>query len=125
MDRRKFIAAGGTIALFASSSRTLAQRGRAWLDHAVPAVGSTVSGSPRELRFYFTMGVITAFSSVQITSSTGAPVPASRPVNEPYDQQIVIVRFKRALSRGTYTVSWQMISAYGRPSWGRFQFTVT
>jgi copper resistance protein C len=124
MDRREFVAAAGTIALVASPSRALAQRGRAWLDHAVPAVGSTVSRSPRELRLYFTMGVVTAFSEVQVTGSTGAPIPASRPVNDPSDQQIVIVRFKRPLSRGTYTVSWQMISAYGRPSWGRFQFTV-
>ena len=125
MNRREFIGTGGTIALVASPSRALAQRGRAWLDRAVPGVGLTVSGSPRELRLYFTMGVVTAFSGVQITSSTGAPIPASRLVNDPSDQQIVIVRFKRALSRGTYTVSWHMISAYGRPSWGRFQFTVT
>ncbi|MGH6935072.1 MAG: copper resistance protein CopC [Methylocella sp.] len=125
VDRRELIAAGATIALVASTSRALAQRGRAWLDHAVPAVGSTVSGSPRELRLYFTMGVATAFSGVQLTSSMGAPIPTSRPASDPSDPQIVIVRFKRPLSRGTYTVSWQMISAYGRPSWGRVRFTVT
>jgi methionine-rich copper-binding protein CopC len=125
MDRREFIATGGAIALIASPSRALAQRGRAWLDHAVPGVGLTVSGSPRELRLYFTMGVVTAFSEVQVTSSMGAPIPASRPVNDPSDRQIVIVRFKRALSRGTYTVSWHMVSVYGRPSWGRYQFSVT
>jgi methionine-rich copper-binding protein CopC len=125
MDRRKFIAAGGTIALFASTSQAFAQRGRAFLDHAVPGVGLTVSGSPRELRLYFTMGVITAFSGVQITSSTGAAIPTSGPVNDPSDQQIVIVRFRRALPPDTYTVSWHMVSVYGRPSWGRFQFTVS
>jgi copper resistance protein C len=79
---------------------------RAFLDHAVPGVGLTVSGSPRELRLYFTMGVVTAFSGVQITSSMGAAIPTSGPVNDPSDQQIVIVRFKRALPPDTYTVSW-------------------
>jgi methionine-rich copper-binding protein CopC len=92
VDRREFIAAAGSVTAVASASRAFARMGGAFLDHAVPGVGLTVSDSPRELRLYFTQGVVTAFSSVQVTSSTGARVPASRPVNDPSDQQIVIVR---------------------------------
>ncbi len=58
----------------------------AFLDHAVPGVGMTVSGSPHELRLYFTQGVVTAFSGVQVASDTGAPVPAGKPVNDPSNQ---------------------------------------
>jgi copper resistance protein C len=125
MDRREFIAGAGIVAAVASTSPALAQRGRAFLDHAVPGVGLTVSGSPWTLKLYFTMGVVTAFSGVQVTGPTGAVIAASRPVNDPSNQQTVIVRFRHALPLGTYTVSWHMISVYGRPSWGRFQFTVS
>jgi methionine-rich copper-binding protein CopC len=54
--------------------------------------------------------VVTAFSGVSVVSSTGASIPASKPVNDPSDQQTVIVRLGRALGPGTYTVSWQVVS---------------
>ena len=79
----------------------------AFLDHGVPGVGMTVSGPVRELRLYYTQGVVTAFSAVSVTSSAGAAIPASKPVNDPSDQQTVIVRLGRALGPGTYTVSWR------------------
>jgi hypothetical protein len=58
----------------------------AFLDHGVPGVGMTVSGPVRDLRLYYTQGVVTAFSAVSVTSSTGAAIPASKPVNDPLDQ---------------------------------------
>ena len=36
----------------------------AFLDHGVPGVGMTVSGPVREIRLYYTQGVVTAFSAV-------------------------------------------------------------
>ena len=126
MDRRKFIAAAGSVAVVASTSQAFARfRGGAFLDHAVPGVGLTVSGPVRELRLYFNLGVITAFSSVEVSSSTGARVPTSRPFGDPSDQQIVIVRFRHALPPGTYMVSWHVVSIYQRPTSGTFHFTVS
>jgi copper resistance protein C len=125
MDRREFIAAAGSAAAVPSTSLAFAQMGGTFLDHAVPGVGFTVSGSPRELRLYFTQGVVTALSRVQVTSSTGAAIPASKPVNDSSDQQIVIVRLGRALPPGTYTVSWRVVSVNGRPASGTFRFTVS
>jgi methionine-rich copper-binding protein CopC len=125
VDRREFIAAAGSVTAFASASQAFARMGGAFLDHAVPGVGLTVSGSPRELRLYFTQGVVTAFSSVQVTSSAGAAIAASRPVSDPSDQQILIVRLGRALPPGTYTVSWRVVSINGRPTSGTFHFTVS
>ena len=43
----------------------------AFLDHAVPGVGMTVSGPVRELRLCYTQGVVTAFSAVSVASSAG------------------------------------------------------
>ncbi|MGB6177045.1 MAG: copper resistance CopC family protein [Methylocella sp.] len=125
MDRREFIAAAGSFVAFAPASQTFAQMGGAFLDHAVPGVGLPVSGSPREVKLYFTIGVIAASSSVLVMSPTGAMVAASKPANDPFDQQIVIVRLKRALPPGTYKVSWHVVSIHGLPSSGTFQFTVS
>jgi copper resistance protein C len=125
VDRRDLIAAAGSVAAVASASQAFAQMAAAFLDHAVPGVGLTVSGSPRELRLYFNLGVVVASSSVQVITSTGAAFPVSRPVNDPSDQQIVIVRLGRALPPGTYTVSWHTVSVRGRPASGTYRFTVS
>jgi methionine-rich copper-binding protein CopC len=95
------------------------------LDHAVPGVGMTVSGPVHEIRIWYTQGVVTAFSAVTVISSTGAAIPASRPVNSPSDQQAVIVRLGRALGPGTYTVSWRALSVDTHTTTGTFHFTVT
>jgi hypothetical protein len=97
MDRRELIAVAGSVAAVTSTSPAFAQRGGAFLDHAVPGVGLTVSGPVRELRLNFTMDVVGAFSDVQVTSSTGAVIPASGPAYDPSSQQVVIIKFRRAL----------------------------
>jgi copper resistance protein C len=95
----------------------------AFLDHAVPGVGMTVSGPVRELRIWYTQGVVVAFSSVTVTGPSGA-IPATRPVNSPSDQQQVIVRLGRALGPGTYTVNWRALSVDTHTTTGSFHFTV-
>jgi hypothetical protein len=125
VDRRQFIAAAGSVIAVASASQAFAQMGGAFLDHAVPGVGLTVSGPVRDLRLYFAIGVLAASSSVQVISSTGPAIAASRLVNDPSGQQIVIVRLKRALPPGTYKVSWHVVSIHGVPTSGTFEFTVS
>lgn len=97
----------------------------AFLDRAVPSVGGTVSGSPREIRLFFTQGVVTAFSHIHIVSDAGAQIPTNKPVNDPSDRQIVIVRLGRALAPGTYSVTWQVVSVDTHTTQGTFRFTVT
>ena len=113
------------VAVLASSLAATTALAHAFLDRAIPGVGMTVSGPVHELRLWYTQGVVTAFSAVTVTSSTGASIPASRPVNDPSDQQIVIVRLGRALGPGTYTVSWRALSVDTHTTTGTFHFTVT
>ena len=113
------------IAVLASSSAATAAFAHAFLDHAIPGVGMTVSGPVRELRLWYTQGVVTAFSAVSVASSSGGAIPASRPVNDPSNQQIVIVRLGRALGPGSYTVSWRALSVDTHTTTGTFHFTVT
>ena len=126
MDRREFIAAAGSVTAVASASQASVwfMRG-AFLDHAVPGVGLTVSGPVREVRLYFDLGVLAALSSIQVASSTGAAIAASRPVNDPSSQDIVIVKLKRALPPGTYRVSWHLVTIDQRQASGAYLFTVS
>jgi len=112
-------------AAFAVSFAATNAFAHAFLDHAVPSVGGTVSSSPRELRLYFTQGVVTAFSHVHVLSDAGAAIPASKPVNDPSDQTIIIVRLGRALPPGTYTVSWHVVSVDTHTTQGIYSFTVS
>jgi hypothetical protein len=80
---------------------------------------------PRTLKLYSTMGVVMAFSGVQVTGVMGALIAASRPANDPANQQTVIVKFRHALPPGTCYGELANGLGLWRPSWGRFQFTVS
>jgi len=124
VNRRKFLAAGaGMSAAAVSVSRAFAVRGRAFIDHAVPGVGLTVIGPVREVRLYFDMGVVAA--GVQVRTSAGAVVPASRPLIDSSGGLIVTVRLGRALGPGTYLVGWHVMSVARWPTSGTFRFKVS
>jgi methionine-rich copper-binding protein CopC len=97
----------------------------AFLDHGVPGVGMTVSGPVREIRLYYTQGVVTAFSHVHVASDAGAVIPTGKLVNDPSDQQTVIVRLGRALGPGGYSLSWQVTSVDTHVTQGTYHFTVS
>jgi methionine-rich copper-binding protein CopC len=126
MDRRQFVAPAGTVAAPASASQASVwfMRG-AFLDHAVPGVGLTVSGPVRQLTLYFTIGVLAASSSVQVTNSAGVAMPTTKPVGDPSAQEILLVRFGRALPPGTYRVSWRVVTIDQRQASGAYLFTVS
>ena len=113
------------IAVLASSLAATTAFAHAFLDHAVPGVGMTVSGPVREIRLYFTQGVVTAFSHVHVASDAGAVIPTGKLVNAPSDQQTVIVRLGRALGPGGYSLTWQVTSVDTHVTQGTFHFTVS
>ena len=112
------------IAVLASSLAATAAYAHAFLDHASPGVGATVSGSPSVLTLSFTQGVVVAFSSVTVSGAGGA-VPASKPVNDPSNQQIIHVRLGHALKPGSYTVTWHVLSVDTHRTEGSYHFTVS
>lgn len=97
----------------------------ALLDHATPGVGTTVSGSPREIRIFFTQGVVPAFSHVHVVSATGTSIPTSKVVTDPSDPSVLIARLGRALGPGTYSVSWYVVSVDTHTTQGTYNFTVS
>ena len=107
---------------FAAPSAAFAH---AFLDHAVPGVGSTISASPGELALTFTQEVETALSGVRVTTAAGAAVPTGKATGEGASGSTLHVGLGRALAAGTYVVHWHVVSVDTHPTSGTYKFTVS
>jgi hypothetical protein len=95
----------------------------AFLDHASPAVGSSVPTSPPNVTLWFTQDLEPAFSDVTVTNEAGQRVDlgnAQIPQDSPAELQIGL----RPLPPGTYLVSWHVVSVDIHPTEGTFTFEV-
>ena len=95
----------------------------AFLDHAVPGVGASVSGAPAELQLTFTEAVETALSGVRVTTAAGATVPTAKPMGE--GGTTLRVRLAKPLAAGTYVVHWHVVAVDTHPTSGTYKFTVS
>jgi copper transport protein len=130
MHRRAFIAGAANAVAAAAASQPFPQpfpwsRRGAILDRAVPAVGSTGNRPPREIRLMFDRGVIAPLSRVRVESPSGAAIGAGRPVDDPADPQVLVVRLRRPLGPGTYFVRWYAISVDRHQATGSYHFAVS
>jgi methionine-rich copper-binding protein CopC len=100
-----------------------AARGHAFLDHASPAVGSTVAAAPPVLSLSFTQELEPAFSSVTVTNAAGQRVDLGNAQVLPEAPAELRVGL-RPLPPGSYTVNWRAVSVDTHPTEGRFQFTI-
>jgi copper resistance protein C len=94
----------------------------AFLDHAIPAVGGTVSASPSDLELTFTQNVVIAFSGVTVSGPGGEAVPVGKPALAA--PNTLRVHLDRPLKPGTYTVRWHVVSVDTHPTQGNYKFTV-
>ncbi len=92
----------------------------AFLDHASPLVGSTVSTAPHEITLWFTQTLEPAFSSVEVTGPNGARVDAGRARINANTMRVVL----RASGPGTYHVHWRALSVDTHRTQGNFTFHV-
>jgi copper resistance protein C len=95
----------------------------AFLDHASPAVGSTVSAAPPTITLWFSQDLEPAFSGATVTDQANQRVDlgnAEVPAGHPDELQVRL----RALAPGTYRVSWHVVSVDTHPTEGSFTFTV-
>jgi len=95
----------------------------AFLDHASPAVGSTVHGSPAELRLWFTEALEPTFSTVQLQDATGKPVATIAAVVDPANRNQRTLPMPK-LEPGTFKVIWSVLSVDTHKTTGSFTFTV-
>jgi methionine-rich copper-binding protein CopC len=95
-----------------------AAHAHAQLDHASPAVGSTVSGSPGSVTLYFTEKLEPKFSGAEVKG------PAGR-VDHGASVSGNMMRLDvRSLTPGSYSVNWHVLSVDTHKTQGSFNFTV-
>ena len=95
----------------------------AFLDHALPAVGSTVHESPPGVRLWFTEALEPAFSRVHVTDASGKAVDAGDSHVDASDPTIVTASLPK-LAPGTYRVTWRVVSVDTHVTEGDFTFDV-
>ena len=109
----------GTAAIGAAQSAWA----HAFLDHASPAVGSSVPASPPVVTLWFTQDLEPAFSGVSVTDEAGQRVDLGKaqiPQGSPDELQIGL----KPLTPGTYLVSWHVVSVDTHPTEGTFTFEI-
>jgi methionine-rich copper-binding protein CopC len=102
------------------SLATDAAGAHAFLDHAEPRVGNTVSASPREVTLWFTQKLEAAFSSMTVTNAAGQRVDTGKP--RVSGSQISVSL--RPGGTGTYHVNWRVLSVDTHTTNGNFTFQV-
>ena len=92
----------------------------AHLDHAVPAVGSTVSTVPHEVSLTFTQNLEPAFSTVTVTDANGADVGQGKAEISGNTMRVDL----KPLNPGSFTVHWHAVSVDTHTTEGTFSFQV-
>jgi methionine-rich copper-binding protein CopC len=95
----------------------------AFLDRAVPAVGSKVRKSPAHVRLRFTERLEAGFCSVRVLDARGKRVDKGDARGDPSDSAALLLDLK-PLPPGTYKVVWRAVSVDGHVTKGDFTFEV-
>ena len=98
-------------------------RAHAFLDHAAPAVGSTVRAAPAQLRLWFTQQLEPAFSSVRVVDRADKRVDRGDAKVDARDTRILQVSVP-ALAPGRYRVVWRVLSVDTHVTEGDFTFDI-
>jgi hypothetical protein len=95
----------------------------AFLDRAVPAVGSKVHGQPAEVRLRFSQPLEPAFSTVRVVDAGGEQVDRKDKQLDPGDASVLKVSLPK-LAPGVYRVVWRVLSVDTHVTEGDFTFEV-
>ncbi len=100
-----------------------AARAHAQLERADPKVGSTVAGSPGQVRIWFDSDLDPASSSIAVRAQDGGRVDEGAARVDPSDPKLLGVAVP-PLVPGTYQVAWSVTATDGHHSSGHYRFTV-
>lgn len=119
MLRHVKIAALACVGVFGAT----AALAHAFLDHAVPGVGTSVAAAPSELQLTFTENIVPAFSGLSLKSASGQAIAVGKAITGPANT--LHVQLKQKLTPGTYTVSWYVVSVDTHHTQGSYHFTIS
>ena len=105
-----------------TAGATLAEA-HAFLDHAEPRVGSTVTGSPSVVKIWFTEELEEAFSKIQVFDATGKEIDKKDVKVDSADKSLMSVSVPN-LPTGTYKVKWSAVAVDTHHTTGTYTFTV-
>jgi copper resistance protein C len=95
----------------------------AFLNEAIPAVGGTVTASPKEIRLTFSEGIEPRFSGIDLATADGRTVATEAAAVDPAnDKQLVLVL--PPLAPGRYRVRWHVVSVDTHRTEGQYSFVV-
>jgi methionine-rich copper-binding protein CopC len=95
----------------------------AFLDHAAPAVGSVIHGSPAQVRLWFTQELEPAFSTVKVLDRNGTQVDKQDKQVDRANPALLQVSLPE-LAPGKYRVVWRALSVDTHVTEGDFTFDV-
>ncbi|MGA8611676.1 MAG: copper resistance CopC family protein [Xanthobacteraceae bacterium] len=108
------------VSLFLMALGTTGAQAHAHLDHASPAVGSTVPTAPQEITLWFTQNLEAAFSTVEVFDGGGGQVDEGKPNISSNTMRVAL----KPLAPGTYRVHWHALSVDTHTTEGTFTFKV-
>jgi len=95
----------------------------AFLDHAAPAVGSTVRTTPVAVRVWFTQEIEPAFSTIRVVDAKGNVIASSDKAVDASDRTLLRLPLP-PLPAGTYRVVWRVLSVDSHVTEGDFTFEI-
>ena len=95
----------------------------AFVDHAEPAVGSTVDTPPAEIKIWFTENLQPGVSQIQLLDRRHRPVTQDKAVVDSDDPALLKLSIP-VLKRGIYEVRWRVVSVDAHMTVGTFSFAV-
>lgn len=90
------------------------------LDHASPAVGSTVGSSPAQVSVTFTQNIERKFSRLEVRNASGARVDSGGASVSGNTMRVGV----KSLPPGSYRVHWHVLSVDTHTTEGSFSFRV-
>jgi methionine-rich copper-binding protein CopC len=121
--RRAAVRLAAVMLAVAASVLGRASLAHAFLDHALPAVGSTVHEPPHSVRLWFTERLEPTFSRVRVVDTSGKQVNAGDSHVDQEDPTLLTVAVP-ALPPGSYRVVWRVVSADTHVTEGDFTFDI-
>jgi len=95
----------------------------AFLDHATPAVGSTIHAPPARVELWFTEELEPAFSTVRVLDQANRRRDNGDAKVDPRDRTALRVSLP-ALAPGRYRVEWRVLSVDTHVTEGDFTFVI-
>lgn len=117
-----FIRAKGLLIACALALAPVSALAHGHLDHAQPAVGSTVA-APKEVSLWFTEAVEPKFSSIIVQDAKGTPMQIGKAEIAADNKANLKIKVK-PLPPGVYKVMWKVLSVDTHRTQGSFSFTV-